>query len=70
MVFMFANKMLFIRYSSRYTDDKMKFFIRNVGRVLGTLRAEKRQLVNRYFAKIPRREGSALEICQQIVDEL
>jgi hypothetical protein len=48
----------------------MKFFIRNIGRVLGALRAEKRQLVNRYLTKIPRLEGNAVEICRQIVEKL
>jgi len=70
MMFMLANKILFIRRFSRYTDHKMKFFIRNIGRIVGTLRAEKRQLVNRYFTKIPRLEGSAAEICRQIVEKL
>ncbi len=48
----------------------MKLLIRNVGRVAGTLRAEYRQLANRYFGTIERFEGDAGEICKQIVDRL
>lgn len=43
---------------------------RNVGRVVGTLRAEWRQLYNRYFGHIEHFEGSAEDICRQIVDRL
>lgn len=48
----------------------MKYFFRIVGRVFGTLRAEYRQLFNRYFGQIERFEGNAREICLQIVDKL
>lgn len=48
----------------------MKPFIRFIGVVLGTLRAEYRQLSNRYFGKIHRFEGDARQICQQILDQL
>ncbi len=48
----------------------MKPFVRIVGRIAGTLRAEYRQLANRYFGKIERFEGNAREICQQIVEKL
>lgn len=70
MMYRSANNILFILSFSRYTDDKMKFFIRNVGRIIGTLRAEKRQLVNRYFGKVHHYEGDASQICRQIVDTL
>lgn len=50
--------------------QQMKFFIRTIGRILGTIRAEKRQLVNRYFAKIEQLDGDAYAICQQIVEKL
>lgn len=39
------------------------------GRVLGTLRAEWRQLYNRYFGTIRRFEGNAEEICRQVTSE-
>lgn len=48
----------------------MKPFYRTIGRILGLLRAEWRQLYNRYFGKIKRFDGNAEEICQQIVVEL
>lgn len=48
----------------------MEVFFRTVGRILGTLRAEYRQLVNRYFGYIERFDGNAAEICQQILDRL
>jgi hypothetical protein len=41
-----------------------------IGRTAGQIRAESRQLYNRYFGKIRRFEGNAKEICKQIVDEL
>lgn len=37
---------------------------------MGTLRAEYRQITNRYFGKIERFEGDANQICEQIVDKL
>lgn len=48
----------------------MKPLIRTVGVVLGTLRAEYRQLANRYFGTIERFEGGGEAICRQIVDRL
>lgn len=48
----------------------MKHFIRWAGEIIGTLRAEKRQIVNRYFGKVHRFDGNARQICLQIVDEL
>jgi hypothetical protein len=48
----------------------MKPIIRYIGVILGTLRAEYRQLANRYFGKIERFDGEAREICQQILDRL
>lgn len=48
----------------------MKLLIRTIGRVAGTLRAEYRQLANRYFGTIERFEGDAGQICKQIVDRL
>jgi hypothetical protein len=48
----------------------MEPIVRNVGRVVGTLRAEYRQLNNRYFGTIERFDGNAREVCAQIVDKL
>ena len=48
----------------------MKPLIRAFGATFGILRAEYRQIVNRYFADIERFPGDAREICQQIVDRL
>ncbi len=48
----------------------MELFIRRIGGILGTLRAEKRQIMNRYFGKVERFDGNAHEICQQIIDKL
>lgn len=48
----------------------IKAVFRGISRVLGALRAEKRQLVNRYFGKIERFEGNARQICEQIIDRL
>lgn len=48
----------------------MAIIKRNIGRVLGLIRAESRQLSNRYFGKIERFEGNAEEICRQIVAKL
>lgn len=48
----------------------IKVLFRTIGRILGTLRAEYRQLANRYFGRIERFEGDAKEICQQILDKL
>lgn len=46
-----------------------KLFIRRSGAILGMLRAEYRQITNRYFGHIRHFEGDAREVCQQIVDE-
>lgn len=48
----------------------MEALIRSLGAVFGTLRAEYRQLHNRYFGTITRFEGDARSICSQIVDKL
>lgn len=48
----------------------MKLLIRNYGRIAGTLRAEYRQLYNRYFGTIERFDGDAEAICKQIVERL
>ncbi len=48
----------------------LEYVIRFIGRVIGTLRAEKRQLVNRYFGTNERFDGNALEICAHVVDRL
>src|SRR5882757_1526394 len=48
----------------------MKPLIRSVGTVLGLLRAEYRQIHNRYAGKIERFEGNAKEICAQILEKL
>lgn len=48
----------------------MEHFFRVVGKVVGGLRAELRQLYNRYFGKIERFEGDASLICMQVTDKL
>lgn len=48
----------------------MEHFFRHVGNILGTLRAEYRQIANRYFGKVERFDGDARAICQQILDRL
>ena len=48
----------------------MKLLFRTMGSVLGLIHAEARQLYNRYFGTIERFEGSAQEICMQIIDRL
>jgi hypothetical protein len=48
----------------------MKPFIRGFGIVFGMLRAEYRQLYNRYFGVIERFEGNAREISQQVLNRL
>jgi len=48
----------------------MKPLIRTMGKVLGLIHAESRQLYNRYFGTIERFEGSAKDICRQIIDRL
>lgn len=44
--------------------------VRIVGRIFGTLRAEWRQLSNRYFGRIEKFPGNAREVCQQILERL
>lgn len=48
----------------------MEPFIRASGVVFGTLRAEYRQLANRYFGKLPRFSGNATDVCEQVVETL
>ena len=48
----------------------MKPIIRTTGAVLGLIRAEYRQLHNRYFGTIERFPGDAREICTQIIERL
>ena len=48
----------------------MEIYTRRAGAIIGTLRAEYRQITNRYFGKIERFEGDAREICEQIVDKV
>lgn len=48
----------------------MKPLLRALGTSAGVIRAEYRQIVNRYFADIERFDGDAREICQQILDRL
>jgi hypothetical protein len=48
----------------------MKPIVRRVGGILGTLRAEYRQLHNRYYGTIEHIDGSAQEVCATIVDRL
>jgi hypothetical protein len=48
----------------------MEQIIRRTGGILGTLRAEYRQLHNRYFGTIERFDGNAKQICGQIIDRL
>ena len=46
----------------------MELFIRRTGAILGMLRAEYRQIANRYFGHVKRFDGDAREICAQIVE--
>lgn len=48
----------------------MEHLIRRTGAILGTLRAEYRQISNRYFGTIERFDGDAKQICKQIIDRL
>jgi hypothetical protein len=48
----------------------MKPLIRSIGAILGTIRAEYRQLANRYFGNIDHFNGDAREICEQVVEKL
>lgn len=47
-----------------------KLLIRRTGAVLGMMRAEYRQITNRYFGRIERFDGDAREVCEQIVGRL
>ena len=47
-----------------------QYGIRITGRILGTLRAEWRELHGRYFGTIERFDGNAAEICEQITARL
>ena len=48
----------------------MKYAIRRIGGILGTLRAEYRQIYNRYFGTIERFDGNAKQISGQIIERL
>lgn len=48
----------------------MEHFVRRTGAILGTLRAEYRQIINRYFVEVERFDGDARQICTTIVDRL
>ncbi len=48
----------------------MEPFFRTAGVIFGTLRAEYRQLNNRYFGKVERIDGDAREICRTIAERL
>lgn len=48
----------------------MQYFFRFVGKIFGLLRAEKRELMNRYFGEVENFKGNASEICQQIIEKL
>lgn len=48
----------------------IKLLIRRTGAILGMLRAEYRQIANRYFGKIERFEGDARQVCEQIIERL
>ena len=48
----------------------MQYFFRTLGRILGTIRAEYRQLANRYFGKVQRFDGDARQICYAVVNQL
>lgn len=48
----------------------MKPLIRAFGATFGIIRAEYRQIVNRYFTPIERFSGNAREICEQVLERL
>ncbi len=48
----------------------MKPLIRRTGAILGTVRAEYRQVMNRYFGRIERFEGNAKQISGQVIEKL
>lgn len=66
---MTIERLVFVEISG-YTSCTMQPLIRSTGAVLGTLRAEYRQLANRYFGHIKRFNGNATEICEQIIEKL
>lgn len=47
-----------------------ELFFRRVGAILGVLRAEYRQIYNRYFGKTTRFDGNATEIAEQVAEKL
>ena len=51
-------------------ERAFEHLFRTVGNILGTLRAEYRQISNRYFGKIERFDGDARAICRQVVNRL
>src|ERR1044072_9092131 len=48
----------------------MERLTRAVGVTFGTLRAEYRQITNRYFGHVEHLDGNAREICEQIIERL
>lgn len=48
----------------------MSFYTRHLGPLLGIIRAEHRQLFNRYFGRVKRFKGDARDISQQVLDNL
>ena len=52
------------------TITPMEKFTRAVGGILGTLRAEYQQILNRYFGTVDYFEGDAKQICEQVVEQL
>jgi hypothetical protein len=48
----------------------MEQLTRAIGVTFGTLRAEYRQITNRYFGHVERLDGDAREVCEQIIDRL
>lgn len=72
-MFSFGYLFVFLLYSLANAYAKltvMKVLIRAFGATFGTLRAEYRQLSNRYFKEVERFSGSAREISQQVLDRL
>jgi len=61
---------LYTDSATRYTVVTMELFFRRSGAILGMVRTASRQVFNRYFGKNRRFEGSARQVCTQIVDEL
>ncbi len=48
----------------------MERFYRSIGASFGTIRALSRQVINRYFVRVQRFEGTPQEVCTQIIDKL